>query len=436
MPCPCLVRNRHLPIRTFLCWYGRPDVTPPDAVMSRYDLIVGAACPPERRDALRRLKANIRFVVYVNAIDCRVVEGLVDVERFDTGRRAVEHRHGRSHDRDLWTNHRDFFLRNRRGARGDATDPREAFAWGYHRPYEATSREANRFFLDPRSGWRDYYPELCANAMQRGDYDGVFCDNAGPRIEWDFEHVGDDLKADITDPEWSRAMATMLSNVARRLKRDNPDARVFANTCGGFVCADADDIEPADFWRDARIDGAMDEFFAFAERPGRDAYLPQATWRQQVRAILCCEKLGRSYIAQANGDEHNHAARVYALASFLIGAGERSVFNYNHAPAAKYPLVYRFPEWDIDLGVPIAQYESLDEALDAGEGRAYARKFERGLVLVNPTDAPVDGIAVPADARRLALAGGTLTDGGRAAWEAVDTPVSLPPHAAAILSCA
>ena len=419
-------------IRTFICWYRRQEETPPDAVMSRYDVIVGAACPPERRDALRGLNPQLRFVVYVNAIDCRVPQGLPDVEHFDTGRRAPEHAK-RPFEDNVWTHHRDFFLKNRAGARGDATRPREALAWGYQQPYDPTSRHANRFFLDPRSGWKDEDPELCARVLHEGNYDGVFCDNAGPRIEWNFKNLPDDLRADVTDAEWSRAMATMLSNVSRRLKRDRPDALTFANTCGGFVREDADDVEPADFWRDAHIDGAMDEFFVCAKRPDRaDAYLPESKWREQVRAILCCEKLGRSYLAQSNGDEDDHAARVYALASFLIGAGEHALFNYNPAAAATYGRVYRFSEWDVDLGRPLVQYEGLDEARAVGQGVVYARAFDRGLVMVNPSTETVT-LDVAPDARRLTLTGGTLAAGGAASWEPLDAALMLPPHTAAVL---
>jgi len=421
-----------LPVRTFICWYRRRNGTPPDEVMSRYDVIVGAACSAERRDALRKLNPGIRFVVYVNAIDRRVPRGLADVERYDCGRRAPEHRNSPFQE-DIWRNHRDFFLKNRGGVRGISDDPRVIYAWGYQRPYEATSRHANRFFLDPRSGWQDYYPDVCAATMKAGDYDGVFCDNAGPRIEWNFKNLPDDLKADITDAEWSHAVAAMLTKVSQRLRAERADALTFANSCGGFVREDTDDIEPAEFWRNAHIDGAMDEFFAYAKRrDGGDGYLPEGKWREQVRAILCCEKLGRSYFAQSNGDAHDHAARIYTLASFLIGAGDHARFNYNPAPAATYGLVYRFPEWDIDLGKPRVQYESLDEARTVGQGVVYAREFERGRVLVNPGTETVTLDAVPRS-RRLTLEGGTITEDGRVVWESIDAPLTLPPHTGAIV---
>jgi len=419
-------------IRTFICWYASPPKPPADEVMSRYDVVVGRACPPERRRALRKLNADIRFVVYVNAVDCYLPPDVPDVEFLGVGEVRPEHK-GTSHAREVFREHRDFLLLNRRGARERAGNPREIYTWGYQRPYDPTSRYANRFYFDPRSGWKDLYPEVCARHVAAGDYDGVFCDNAGAHIEWNFEKLEDDLKPDVTDAEWARATARMLSNVSRRLKRDRADALTFANTCGEFVRADADDIEPTDFWRDAKIDGAMDEFFAYSVRPdGTGGAHPEPRWREQVRSVLCCEKLGRAYFAQANGPDTDRAGRIYALASFLIGAGDHALFNYNPAPAANYRLVYRFPEWDIDLGRPRVQYESLDEARAAGGGGAYGREFEGGLVLVNPT-AEAATVDVPKRARRLVLTGGTITQGGAVAWEEAPSSLTLAAQSAEIL---
>ena len=421
-----------LPIRSFICWYANPDDAPSDEVMGRYDVVVGRACPPARRDAMRRLNPRVRFVVYVNAIDCYLPRGVADVEHMEGGRMRAEHG-GTTHADDIFADHRDFLLRNRAGARGAPGGPRTTCAWGYHHPYDPTSRYANRFFLDPRSGWQDYYPELCARIMTAGNYDGVFCDNAGAHIEWTFENVADEMKADITDAEWARATAAMLSKVSRRVKVERPDALAFANTCGDFVLPDTDDIAPADFFRDAAIDGAMDEFFAYSATATRpEGVLPESKWREQLRSILCCEKMGRAYFAQSNGEETDHAGRIYALASFLIAAGDRSVFNYNPAPAASYYVVYRYPEWDIDLGAPLVQYESVDEALEVGHGKVYARAFERGLALVNPTAEAVT-VDMPSGARRLVLAGGTLAHAGRVDWKPVTSPLTLAPRTAEIL---
>ncbi len=41
--------------------------------------------------------------------------------------------------------------------------------------------------------------------------------------------------------------------------------------------------------------------------------------------------------------------------------------------------IYYYPEYEIDLGVPLGRYTVNDEGI-------YERKFEKGMVLVNPSD--------------------------------------------------
>ena len=395
--------------------------------MSRYDLIIGGGCPPERREALRRLSPKVRFVSYANAIDCVLPEGIDGVERIDTGHAP----HSSPLAETVWRKHRDYLLANRLAAREPSADPRRIYAWGYQKPYDRSSRHANRFFLDPRSGWRRLYADHCAEGLTEG-YDGVFADNAGPKIEWLFAGSPEHLRPPVRNVEWAAAVAEMLAGARRRLRKDRPEALVYANTCGGFLRSDIG-IAPSAFWRAAEIDGAMDEFFAHAERgEGKENYQPMAVWTQQVRAILCCEKLGRAYLAQANGREDDHDARVFALASFLIGAGEHSMFNYNPAAAATYPLVYRLPEWDLDLGEPETQYESLDEALKAGGGDAYVRLFSAGAAAVNISDRPVT-LDLERPCRQVTLEGGTIAHGGKTSTGPAAKKLELPPRSAAIL---
>ena len=78
------------------------------------------------------------------------------------------------------------------------------------------------------------------------------------------------------------------------------------------------------------------------------------------------------------------------------------------------------------------QYEGLDEARAVGQGVVYARAFEHGLVMVNPSTETVT-LDVAPDARRLTLTGGTLAADGAASWDPLDAPLTLAPHTASIL---
>ena len=113
----------------------------------------------------------------------------------------------------------------------------------------------------------------------------------------------------------------------------------------------------------------------------------------------------------------DHAARIYALASFLIAAGDHSCFTYNPAAGPTYPLVYRLPEFDLDLGRPLGAHERLSGV--------YVRRFERGLVLVNPGDASAT-LDLPAGLRRMDLSRAGL------AGDRAGSSFSFPSSSAAI----
>lgn len=401
-------------LRTFIAWYRDNPDSPPDEVMARYDVIIGGGCPPERRERIRKTNPRVRFLTYVNVIDLPLVAGIDDVAALG----ASPPRSGGDFIEDIWRNHRDFLLKTRAGAKGTTTDPRRMYVWGYQALFDPSSRSANRFHLDPRSGWKDYFAERCAEIVREGGWDGVMVDNAGARCDWSFSRIADpELRPEIDDAEWGRAMSALLANVSRRVKEACPGAMVTANTCGDFVRSDGDDAEPTAFFRDSLLDGAIEEFFGHAQGANRPSYVTGARWREQIRSILCCERMGRSYLALANGAPENHAARTYALASFLLAAGDHSCFTYNPAAGPTYPLVYRLSEFDLDLGRPLAAHECLSGI--------YVRRFERGLVLVNPGDreATVD---LPAGLRRMDLSRAGLA-GDRAGCS-----FSLPSSSAAI----
>ena len=60
------------------------------------------------------------------------------------------------------------------------------------------------------------------------------------------------------------------------------------------------------------------------------------------------------------------------------------------------------PEWDLDLGRAVSTARTVDDYLRDG---VYRRDFQRGLVLVNPTDLPRE-VAFPTPVRRVEPQGG------------------------------
>ena len=102
----------------------------------------------------------------------------------------------------------------------------------------------------------------------------------------------------------------------------------------------------------------------------------------------------------------------YALASFLLGMEGSSFFHFSYSPRAD-PLLWH-PWWDPDIGKPIGSYQVVDGV--------YRRRFARGLVLVNPTDGPVE----------VSLSGSFMALDGRR----VEGSLMIPPHGGEVLQTA
>jgi hypothetical protein len=68
-------------------------------------------------------------------------------------------------------------------------------------------------------------------------------------------------------------------------------------------------------------------------------------------------------------------ARMFSVASFLLVSNENTVFamnDYSFNTSMQY-----YPEYDIDIGVPITDMEITDDSL-------FIRYFEKGMAIVNP----------------------------------------------------
>jgi len=122
------------------------------------------------------------------------------------------------------------------------------------------------------------------------------------------------------------------------------------------------------------------------------------------------------------------ATRLYYLANYLLVKGSRTYLDY----FAASPLEW-YPEWEADLGLPLEDATMVSDLLWQG---VYRRQYEKGLVLVNPSDLPVS-IAMGDGLELMVPQGGGAIgpDGaqpGTLEWEAA-TSVDLGPKSAAVL---
>jgi hypothetical protein len=107
-------------------------------------------------------------------------------------------------------------------------------------------------------------------------------------------------------------------------------------------------------------------------------YLTGADWERQVEAIELAERRDRAFLGVTESSAGDAAAARYGWATMLLAARGGASFALH----ADYTHETWFPEYDLELGKPEGN------RVRDGSG-VHRRRFENGLVLVNPTDAAV-----------------------------------------------
>ena len=144
------------------------------------------------------------------------------------------------------------------------------------------------------------------------------------------------------------------------------------------------------------------EMFTTKAGSNEESYQPLDIWEKQVGTMIWNELNSKSTLAFARGFSFDTNRRIYSLASYLLGQGEKTLFYYE---ALDYELsgetigswaqLSFLPEWEIRLGnalnnpQPHPQQDQdprllLEQYFNEDFG-IYMREFENGLVLVNPS---------------------------------------------------
>jgi len=131
-------------------------------------------------------------------------------------------------------------------------------------------------------------------------------------------------------------------------------------------------------------DGIFDEGFVHAYWHSADKFYD---WSDEVNALIRITKSGKYYLAHSGvetGTDVTKTERIhlFCFCSYLMATeGEKASFGFNNK-YNEYALdtgSWLYPVYDTvkSLGSPINDYYSVDSV--------YARDFENGKVLVNPT---------------------------------------------------
>ncbi|OQW51021.1 MAG: hypothetical protein A4S09_10840 [Proteobacteria bacterium SG_bin7] len=234
--------------------------------------------------------------------------------------------------------------------------------YGLRYPQWLANRDYNNFFL-PTNGFDLWY------------FDLVLSKPAVRYADWNRNGVTDSNN----NPEFAKAYR--LGHVAEWTKARslNKDILLFGNT---------DDLSSPEY--SGRLQGALMEAIIGASWSTEKLY----GWnRAMLRYRATIKHTAPPHIVgfDVHGKVDDYQRMRYGLSSCLLDDG---YFSYSNVDAPYASSVW-FDEFDADLGMPIEL-----PPLEPIKNGVYRRKFERGMVLVNPTAFPVT-ISVEAGYRRI-----------------------------------
>ena len=270
------------------------------------------------------------------------------------------------------------------------------------------------------SGWKEYWSSTVQADVISSRGDGVFADSsqlpyAVPSDLWD---------SPIGSPPHTAYIDDMNAFYAYTYQRFNAANQYFIPNIGGLTTT----LDTTSGYY-TNVHGAMVEGAATKGNNG--------DWKLQQNRVLNLIRNDKIYIAQNIPNENDIPARVWQLANFLLIRHERSFLNINGSEGQ----LSWYPEYDLEIGQPLDKSvpASIDGRRDARG--IYFRRYEDGLVLVNPTNSALAFALSPGDPHLLATpfgGGGILADGTVAhpmgwTYQLEGSSITLQPWSAAIL---
>jgi len=270
------------------------------------------------------------------------------------------------------------------------------------------------------SGWKEFWSSAVQADVIASHGDGVFADSsqlpyAIPSDLWD---------SPLGSPPHTAYITHLNAFYAYTYQRFNAANQYFIPNIGGLTTT----LDTTTgYYTD--VHGAMVE--------GAGTKSSNGDWKLQQNRTLNLIRNDKIYIAQNIPDDTNIPDRVWQLANFLLIRHERSFLNINGSEGQ----LSWYPEYDLDIGEP------LDKTVPANiDGRRfssgiYFRRYQEGLVLVNPTSAALSFPLSASDPHLLAtpFGGGAILGDGTIAhpmgwtYDLEGSSITLQPWTAAIL---
>jgi len=288
--------------------------------------------------------------------------------------------------------------------------PRPQERWFFHWHGSRVLDKTNGWYLMnvDDGGWRSYYVAKLHQQVATTDADGAFLDSASVPNYFGAVWTPQLPTVDATfESAWSKRISRWLPTVQRSL-----GVPVIANAGSWVTTRDRTDY--------SGVAGVMIEGFATGLAP--------SDWQLELTRALSLVRKGKIVIAQSYPAAGDVQARMFDLASYLLIKGAHTYVNF--------PLgieVDWLPEYGIDLGA------AVDPPGLRQQNGAYVRRFAKGLVAVNPGDAPVTMQLDGAYERVAPEGGGRVPDSGvlPSSWTLTETPdagtLTLAPREGAVL---
>lgn len=229
----------------------------------------------------------------------------------------------------------------------------------------------------PATGFPDYWLSSAVQRMRTNEDDGCFADSYTQDILTNQLQPRDKL---FTDPQalqrdWLPQLNQYGAYCSAGFHRQ-PERFYFLPNFGG-------EVTTWDHITDLNVgDGGMIE--GFCNPSGAHDYLSLADWQQQMSRTLGLSSRGKIVLCQTGIDPADADSRWFIVGAYLLTKGPHSYLNMVHQTSLEW-----YPEYTLDLGAYTEAPQSDVVAYWRPEWGVYRRDFIKGMVLVNPGEAPV-----------------------------------------------
>ncbi len=268
---------------------------------------------------------------------------------------------------------------------------------------------------DAMQHWINYYAVTAAQQVQEYNYDGLFIDSAGHKLNPGavYGKMPDDYNAET----WRADRAASLKLIKSYL----PNKAVIFNGLHNGAGAEQSL---------AYTDGGMWEVFAF--QPSTGNYYGVQKWQEAIE-LTERNKAEKNIVlvAKKNGLTGDIQARMFVAASYLLVSNQNVALVLVDQDYDELNTILYYPEYDLNLGQALGNYTVNKQGL-------FTRHFQRGLTLVNPDESTTITFRLDGNYRRvIPVGGGPVASDGKWEGHLNEEPVSgaleIPPRTGVVL---